>query len=55
VNAFALAFSMSGDRAAAASMFELLGPIVTTQPWSYLSQGREVAEFTDARTRAFQR
>jgi hypothetical protein len=54
-NTFALAFDLSGDRRAAAAVFEMLGPVVTRHPWNYLGHGNEVDAFAAARSRALMR
>ncbi|MEV4133370.1 DUF4034 domain-containing protein [Dactylosporangium sp. NPDC049742] len=49
-NAFAMAFTLNGDRPAAAERFDVLGDRVTRWPWSYLATP-DVA-FTRARSTA---
>ena len=49
-NAFAMAFTLNGDRPAAAERFDVLGDRVTRWPWSYLATP-DVA-FTRARQKA---
>lgn len=53
LNTFALAFSQSGDLAAAATVFERLGDNPTQLPWGYLA-GDETRAFVKARTTAFE-
>ncbi|HYU86371.1 MAG TPA: hypothetical protein VEK80_16330 [Kribbellaceae bacterium] len=53
LNVFAMAFDLSGDRQAAASVFERLGGNVTTFPWGYLGGLRGTEKrFAEARKRA---
>jgi hypothetical protein len=50
-NTFAMAFSLAGERAAAADLFDVLDGAVTEFPWMYLSTD-PVAAFTLHRNRA---
>jgi hypothetical protein len=52
LNTFALAFSLSGDLPAAASVFERIGENVTEHPWGYLGGGNEAKSFAAARKQA---
>lgn len=52
-NTFAMAFSLSGDLPAAATVFEQLGDLVTDDPWGYLGGGVEARSFVKARELAF--
>jgi hypothetical protein len=49
LNTFAMAFTMSSDRQAAASVFQRLGDLATDHPWGYLGGRSEWKAFEDAR------
>ncbi|MFC7532410.1 hypothetical protein [Actinoplanes sp. GCM10030250] len=52
VNSFAMAFSLTGDRAAAKQMFAMLGPYASESPWVYQS-GDVPTVFRRSRARAY--
>ena len=51
-NSFAVAFSLADDLPAAAAAFDVIGDLVTLQPWGYLG-GDESEKFAEARDRAY--
>ncbi|GAA2620782.1 hypothetical protein [Paractinoplanes durhamensis] len=51
-SSFAMAFSLIGDKAAAAAMFRMLGDLGTEIPWQYLGDGNAANQIRDYRRRA---